>query len=194
MKVVIVKYNAGNIRSVFYALKRQGIDAIISGDANEISTADKVIFPGVGEASSAMQFLRNNNLDKLIISLKQPVLGVCLGMQLMCESSEEGTTKCLGIFNTSVKRFVGAEKVPHVGWNSISDLQGNLFAGIPNESNVYFVHSYYAELCQEEIAQSNYINSFASTLHKNNFYGVQFHPEKSGKIGDRIISNFLNLI
>jgi len=193
MKIVIIKYNAGNVYSVSSALKRLGYDAVITSDLEEIKSADKIIFPGVGEASSAMKYLQKTKLDKLIPELKQPFLGVCLGLQLLCHSSEEGNTKCLGIFNENVRRFPPKEKVPHMGWNSIKFNDSKLFAGIPNESFVYFVHSFYAELSEFTISETNYILPFSSALQKDNFYALQFHPEKSGIIGEQILKNFIEL-
>lgn len=201
MKIAIIKYNAGNVQSVLYALQRLGINAVVTGDAEEITSADKVIFPGVGNAASAMEYLQRNNLDKLIISLKQPVLGICLGLQLMCTSSEEGDTRCLGIFDVAVKKFHSPAvnnsatlfKIPHMGWNTVYNLKSNLFSGVKENSFAYFVHSYYAELCPETIATTDYILPFSAAIHRDNFYGVQFHAEKSAEAGIRIISNFLNL-
>ncbi len=194
MKIVVIKYNAGNITSVEFAFKRIGIDVIITDDPNEIITADKVIFPGVGEASSAMNYLKEHKIDKLIRDLKQPVLGICLGMQLMCEYSEEGETECLGIFNKKVKHFGSHEfKVPQIGWNNIFDLKSPLFRGIKEDSFVYFVHGYYAELGENTIATTDYILKYSSALQKDNFYGAQFHPEKSGDVGEQILKNFIDL-
>lgn len=193
MELAIIKYNAGNIQSVLYALERIGIGAIVTDDHEKIRSADKVIFPGVGEASTAMQYLRENKLDTLIKELKQPVLGICLGMQLMCTHSEENNTDCLGIFNTQVKRFTGAMKIPEVGWNTIENTKPPLFSNISNEAYCYFVHSYYAELCEETVAVTEYGNKFSSALQKNNFYGVQFHPEKSAALGERILTNFIEI-
>jgi imidazole glycerol-phosphate synthase subunit HisH len=193
MKVAIIKYNAGNIRSVDYALQRLGINSTITDNKEEILSADKVIFPGVGEASSAMKYLKDKELDVLIKNLKQPVLGICLGMQLLCSWSEEGNTDGLGIFDMKVKKFIGAEKVPHMGWNNITKLTSSLFNAIPESTYFYFVHSYYASTGENTIAQTNYINDFSASLHKNNFYGVQFHPEKSGAIGSKVLENFLKL-
>ena len=193
MTVVIIKYNAGNTRSVQFALERLGINPIITDDAEIIRNADRVIFPGVGEASSAMKYLREKGLDKLIVSLKQPVLGICLGMQLMCTHSEEGDTTCLGIFDGKVKRFEQTEgfKIPQMGWNNIYDLKTKVFDKISDDSHVYFVHGYYAELSRNTIATTNYIRPYSSALQKNNFYGMQFHPEKSGEVGEQILHNFL---
>ena len=193
MKVVIIKYNAGNIRSVLFALERIGIHAVVTDDFNEIRSADKIIFPGVGEASSAMQYLRERGLDELILSLKQPVLGICLGMQLMCSFSEENNTKCLGIFDQTVQKFSEASgfKVPQIGWNNICDLKSGLFNGVSEEAYMYFVHGYYVGIGENTIAQTNYIFDYSSAMHKNNFYAVQFHPEKSGEVGQKILKNFI---
>jgi glutamine amidotransferase len=199
MKIAIIKYNAGNIESVNNALNRLNVRAEITADHHKIANADKVIFPGVGEASTTMEYLRKNELDKLIISLKQPVLGICLGLQLMCSYSEENDTKCLGIFDEKVIRFVpkpGEEfvtKVPHMGWNSISNLKSQLFTKEIENQYVYFVHSYFARLGEHTIATCNYINPFSAALQKDNFYATQFHPEKSGTIGAQILKNFINL-
>lgn len=199
MDIVIIKYNAGNIESVNNALGRLGVKAEITADPEKIRKADKVIFPGVGEASTTMAYLRKHKLDELIVSLKQPVLGICLGLQLMCSHSEENDTRCLGIFDEKVKRFVpkpGEEyitKVPHMGWNAIHDLKSNLMQGIGEKEYVYFVHSYYAEKSEHTIATSDYILPFSAALHKGNFYATQFHPEKSGDIGARILANFLKI-
>lgn len=194
MKVVIIKYNAGNIRSVSFALERINIQPIITDNIEEILSADKVIFPGVGEASSAMEYLRELKLDEIICSLKQPVLGICLGLQLMCNSSEEGNTTCLGIFDQKIKKFKSAQyKVPQIGWNNIFDLKTNLFNGIKEQEYQYFVHGFYAELGENTIASTNYEINYSSALQKNNFYGVQFHPEKSGNVGQKILQNFIKL-
>lgn len=199
MNIVIIKYNAGNIESVNNALNRLGANAEITADHDKIRAAGKVIFPGVGEASTTMAYLRKHKLDELIVSLKQPVLGICLGLQLMCSHSEENDTKCLGIFDEKVKRFIpnpGQEfitKVPHMGWNAITDLKSDLFEGISESEYVYFVHSYYAEKSEHTIATCNYINPFSAALHKDNFYATQFHPEKSGTIGAKILDNFLKI-
>ena len=193
MRVIIIDYGAGNIKSIQFAFKRLGIDAVLSNDIDEIKSADRVIFPGVGEARSAMQKLRTTGLDLVIPTLKQPVLGICLGMQLMCLSSEENNTSGMGIFNTEVKLFNNSLKVPQMGWNSISELKTDLFKDIKPDEYMYMVHSYYAEPCSEQIADTQYGLNYASALRKNNFYGVQFHPEKSGKVGEQILKNFLQL-
>jgi glutamine amidotransferase len=194
MKIAIVQYNAGNVQSVLYALERLGVQAILTNSQEELSTADKVIFPGVGEASSAMQFLQSKNLHNIIKNLKQPVLGICLGLQLMCKHSEENNTDCLGIFDLQVRKFSSdIHKVPHVGWNDIHALKSPLFANIQENEYVYYVHSFYAELGVDTIAQTNYVHPYSASLHKNNFYAVQFHPEKSGKVGEKILENFLSL-
>ncbi len=217
MKIVIVKYNAGNIRSVLYALERIGLNAVVTDDHADIQSADKVIFPGVGEASTAMQYLKERNLDRLITSLTQPVLGICLGMQLMCSYSEENNTPCFGIFKESVKKFdpsirsvpvasfsddqetaVAAEnkamnfKVPQIGWNNIFELKTALFKDVRENTYVYLVHSYYASLGEHTIAITDYIQPYSAALHVDNFYGVQFHPEKSAKAGEQILKNFLS--
>jgi len=193
MKIVIIDYGAGNIKSIQFAFKRLGVEAKLSNDIAEIQAADKIIFPGVGEASSAMQKLAASGLDTLIPTLKQPLLGICLGMQLLCDFTEENTTKGLGIFNTKVKRFTNEVKVPQIGWNTIIDLKSNLFEGIDESEFMYLVHSYYAESCEEEIATTNYGVNYASALQKENFYGVQFHPEKSSKVGEKLLKNFIEL-
>lgn len=197
MNLVIIKYNAGNIQSVLYALERIGVTAIVTDDEATIRSADKVIFPGVGEASTAMQYLRERSLDQLIIQLKQPVLGICLGMQLMCNASEENNTRCLGIFDEQVKAFSStakeAIKIPQIGWNNIYNLQSPLFDGITENSFCYFVHGYFASIGEHTIATTLYGTEYSSALHKNNFYGTQFHPEKSADIGSRILINFINL-
>ncbi len=195
MKIVIIQYNAGNIQSVLYALERLGVAAVVTDAHEEIQTADKVIFPGVGEASSAMQYLRQRNLDELIIHLQQPVLGICLGMQLMCAYSTENNTKCLGIFEEEVKQFETQDpsfKIPQIGWNTMQSLKGPLFHKIEENSFAYFVHSYFAATGKHTIASTNYIKEYSSALQKNNFYGVQFHPEKSAKVGEQILQNFLS--
>jgi glutamine amidotransferase len=196
LKIAIIKYNAGNIRSVLYALERIGHTAMVTDNADEIKNADKVIFPGVGEASTAMNYLKDRNLDALICSLTQPVLGICLGMQLMCKYSEENDTNCLGIFDEDVKKFKVESlklKVPQIGWNSIYDLKTDLFKNVAEDSYCYFVHGYYASKGEHTIATTDYVQPYSSGLRKNNFYGVQFHPEKSATTGERILSNFLKL-
>jgi glutamine amidotransferase len=196
MKVAVLKYNAGNIRSVDYALKRLGVDAVITGDEEELRAADKVIFPGVGEAATTMEYLRAHGMDRLIKELRQPVLGICLGMQLMCAHSEEGDADCLGIFDTEVKRFVSykhEDKVPHMGWNTIAQTNSGLFKGFDKGEFVYFVHSFYVPVNKDTAAVTNYILPFSAALHKDNFYATQFHPEKSGAVGERILRNFLEL-
>ena len=193
MKLIIINYGAGNIKSIQFAFKRLGVDAVLSNNIDEIRAADKVIFPGVGEASTAMKMLQESGLYKVIPTLKQPVLGICLGMQLMCNSSEEGDTKGLGIFNVNVKKFSTVVKVPQMGWNVIYDLKSDLFTGIKEKEFMYLVHSFYAENCEEAISTTDYEIEYASALQKDNFYGVQFHPEKSGVEGSKILQNFLNL-
>ena len=199
MKIVIIKYNAGNIRSVDFALQRLGVSALITADPDEIRNADRVIFPGVGEASTTMSYLKYHKLDALICDLHQPVLGVCLGLQLMCAHSEEGDTECLGIFPEKVKKFVLSQddstsfKIPHMGWNSISGLKTPLFDRISDEDYFYFVHSFYATTGVDTAATCNYLVPFSAALQRDNFYATQFHPEKSGKTGARILENFLNL-
>ncbi len=196
MNIVIIKYNAGNIFSVEHAFKRLGIEAVVTGDKELIRKADKVIFPGVGEASSTMQHLQQTGLDKLIPDLKQPVLGICLGMQLMCSRSEEGNVDCLNIFDTEVKRFVPQKheyKVPHMGWNTISNVKSDLFDISLENQFVYFVHSYYVAISEHTAAVTDYIHPFSAAMHKNNFYATQFHPEKSGSVGESILKNFLEI-
>ena len=196
MNITIVQYNAGNIQSVLYALERLGVTASVTDDPAMIQAADKVIFPGVGEASTAMAYLKERNLDQLIVSLKQPVLGICLGMQLMCKHSAENDTNCLGIFEEQVMVFKATEnttKVPQIGWNTITNLKTELFNGVSENNFAYFVHGYYAGLGENTIATTDYIQAYSSALHKNNFYGVQFHPEKSASVGEQIIQNFLSL-
>lgn len=196
--IAVIKYNAGNVQSVLYALQRLGVHAVVTDDHAEIARADKVIFPGVGNAGSAMHYLKSKGLDQLIISLQQPVLGICLGLQLLCSYSEEENTKCLGIFNVPVRKFINDKavvpvKIPHMGWNNICQLSSPLMNGITENGFVYFVHSYYAELSDETVATTDYINPFSAAMKKNNFYGVQFHTEKSADIGEMILSNFLNI-
>ena len=197
MNVVIIKYNAGNIQSVLFALERIGIQATVTDDADLIKNADKVIFPGVGEASTAMKYLKDRKLDELILSLTQPVLGICLGMQLLCKHSEENNTDCIGIFeNVKVRKFNPAEthvKVPQIGWNTVYDLKSVLFSNITENSYCYFVHGYYAAATTDTIAPTEYIKRYSSALQKNNFYGVQFHPEKSAVVGEQLLKNFLAL-
>ncbi len=204
MKVAIVKYNAGNIYSVVHALKRLGVEPVLTDDANELRSADKVLFPGQGEAAQAMGYLREHGLDQIIRSLKQPVLGICIGQQLMCHHSEEGNTDCLGIFPAEVKRFQPQrheDKVPHMGWNQVewSEERGNSGSGIlggsaeNGKSFVYFVHSFYVPVCEFTSAVTDYIVPFSAALHKDNFYATQFHPEKSGAVGEQILRNFLAL-
>ncbi len=195
MKLAIIKYNAGNIQSVLNALERLGVNAEVTDDSEKIRSADKVIFPGVGEASSAMRSLKENDLDRIIKELEQPVLGICVGMQLLCEHSEENNTQCLGIVPVKVKRFSSGLKlkVPQVGWNTIFDLQSPLFKSIADKSYIYNVHSYYAEDSQYTIAKCDYGLEYAAAIRKDNFYGVQFHTEKSAEVGDKIIKNFLEI-
>ena len=194
MKVVVIKYNAGNIRSVAFALERLGIEFNLTDDVEQIQTADKVIFPGVGEANSTMNYLRKTNLDKVIRELKQPVLGICLGMQLMCAHSEENDTPCLGIFDEPVKLFIpqAKEKVPHMGWNSLSVKNSWLDSTLDGQF-VYFVHSYYVPVNTHTSAITDYIHPFSSAMKKDNFYAVQFHPEKSAKVGEKVLQSFLNV-
>lgn len=191
--IAILKYNAGNVTSVQNAVEKLGFSTVVTDDIALLRNADKVIFPGVGEASSAMQYLKEKGLDQVIVQLKQPVLGICLGMQLMCKFSEEGDTKGLGIFDAKVLQFPPTDLVPQMGWNNFTSLQGKLFENIQLEDDCYFVHSYYAEICPETIAVTDYILPFSAALQKNNFYATQFHPEKSAKIGLQILQNFLNL-
>ena len=193
MSVVIIDYGAGNIKSIQFAFKRLGLEAILSNNIETIQSADHIIFPGVGEASSAMNMLQKSGLDTLIPTLKQPVLGICLGMQLMCNSTEEGQTIGLGIFDVAVKRFSNAVKVPQMGWNTINTLQSELFNGVKEDAFLYLVHSFYAEMCPEAIASTFYELQYASALQHNNFYGVQFHPEKSSVIGEQILKNFIDI-
>lgn len=196
MKIAVVKYNAGNIRSVDCALRRLGVEAVITADQETLQAADKVIFPGVGEAETTMNHLKANGMDELIKNLRQPVLGICLGMQLMCRYSEEGGVDCLNIFDVDVKRFMPQkheDKVPHMGWNTISDVNSRLFEGFAKEEFVYFVHSFYVPVCEFTAATTDYIHPFSAALHKDNFYATQFHPEKSGGAGERILKNFLDI-
>jgi glutamine amidotransferase len=191
--IAILKYNAGNTKSVENAIQRLGYECKVTDDIAELQAADKVIFPGVGEAASAMEYLKAKGLDTVIKNLHQPVLGICLGLQLMCTSSEEGTTEGLGIFDVLVKKFPLTGIVPHMGWNNFSAVDSPLFNGISSEDNTYFVHSYYAELSQNTIAQCDYLLPFSAALQKDNFYAVQFHTEKSGATGEQILKNFLAL-
>jgi len=193
MKIVIINYGAGNIQSIKFAIQRLGFEAVLSNDEEEIRNADKVIFPGVGEASSAMAMLKSTGLDKVIPTLKQPVLGICLGMQLMCKYCEEGDTDGLNIFDVDVVKFNDSEKVPQIGWNQIENLKSDLFKGIKEKEYMYLVHSYYVPMNEETIAVTNYGLKYASALQEKNFYGVQFHPEKSSKAGAQILKNFLEL-
>lgn len=199
MRIAIIDYNAGNIRSVENALRRLGVDPVITADKQLISEADKVIFPGVGEAATTMGFLRHENMDTLIKGLKQPVLGICLGMQLMCKHSEEGDTDCLGIFDAEVRQFVSQrheDKVPHMGWNTLYDMKADnygksLFMDVAEEAYVYFVHSYYVPVGDYTAATTDYILPFSAAIQQDNFYATQFHPEKSGSVGEQILKNFL---
>lgn len=193
MKIVIIKYNAGNVCSVEFGLQRLGISAIVTDDTEEILSADKIIFPGVGAAGFAMDYLSERNLDTLIKNCKQPFLGICLGMQLLCKHSEENDTKCIGVFDEQVKKFTGNIKVPHMGWNNIYDLKQPLFKGLSEEAYVYFVHSYYVEKSVHTAATANYGIEYSAALQKDNFYATQFHPEKSGKAGEKILKNFIEL-
>ncbi|MFO7670655.1 MAG: imidazole glycerol phosphate synthase subunit HisH [Bacteroidales bacterium] len=194
MEVAIIKYNAGNIRSVDHALKRLGVTAEITDHPDRIRSADRVIFPGVGEAATTMAYLKERELDRLIAGLTQPVLGICLGQQLMCQWSEEGDTQCIGIFDQPVKQFPGGGlKVPHMGWNSLDQVSGDLFPPSLAGAYVYFVHSYYVPVCQDSAAVCNYIVPFSAAMQKGNFYATQFHPEKSGGPGQLILSNFLKV-
>jgi imidazole glycerol-phosphate synthase subunit HisH len=194
MKVAIVKYNAGNIYSVVHALHRLGVETVLTDDSEEILSADKIIFPGQGEASTAMSYLHAHNLDDLIRNLKQPVLGICIGQQLLCRHSEEGNVDCIGVFDVDVKRFIPQlheDKVPHMGWNTLSELSSPLFKGVDTNSFVYFIHSFYVPVNNYTSAKTDYIVPFSAALHKDNFYSTQFHPEKSGRVGELILNNFL---
>lgn len=196
MQVAIVKYNAGNIRSVLNALHRCGVEAVLTDDVETLTSADKVIFPGQGEARTTMTYLRQHRLDEVILGLRQPVLGICIGMQLLCRHSEEEDTDCLGVFDVDVVKFRPTrheDKVPQMGWNTIGDLKSDLFKGLSEREFVYFVHSFYAPLCNDTIATTNYVQPYSSALHRDNFYATQFHPEKSGAVGERIIRNFLEM-
>lgn len=191
--IAIIDYVAGNVKSVQNAVEKLGFETMITSDFEEIKNAEKVIFPGVGEASTAMKYLKKLRLDELIPTLKQPFLGICLGQQLLCNFSEEGNTKCLGIFDLNVKEFPATDIVPHMGWNNLQKMSGDLFDGISAEDNLYFVHSYYCEIDENTTSECDYILPFSATLQKDNFYGTQFHPEKSGAIGAKILENFLNI-
>lgn len=191
MKIAIIKYNAGNIRSVQFSLQRLGYSSDVTDDIQTIKSADRVIFPGVGEAGSTMRYLAEKGLDELITGLTQPVLGICLGLQLMCGHSEEGNTNCMGIFGNEVRKFDPVMNVPHMGWNSLERMKGVLFKNVPADSYVYFVHSFYATTGANTIASCDYINEFSAALHEGNFYATQFHPEKSGETGARILKNFI---
>ena len=191
--IAIIDYVAGNVKSVENAVRKLGFDTVITSDQDTIRNAEKVIFPGVGEASTAMNYLKSLKLDQLIPTLKQPFLGICLGQQLLCDFSEENDTKCLGIFDLKVKHFPPTDIVPHMGWNNLQKLQGPLLEGISEEDDIYFVHSYYCEIGENTTSECDYILPFSATLQKNNFYGTQFHPEKSGDVGSIILQNFLKL-
>lgn len=198
MKIAVIKYNAGNVQSVLYALERLGADAILTDNPEVIHSADKIIFPGQGEASTAMTYLKARNLDQLVRDIKQPFLGVCLGLQLLCEHSEENDTACLGIFPVKVKRFVPANsqefKVPHVGWNELENLSDNaLLKDLPDPKFLYYVHSYYAELSEATIATTHYIHDFTAILHRDNYWAIQAHPEKSSTVGEQLLRNFLSI-
>jgi len=194
MKIVIIDYGAGNVKSVQFALERLGYEAICTNNPEEIISADKVIFPGVGEAQSAMKEIVKFSLDKVIPNLKQPVLGICLGMQLMCDYSEENQTECLGIFPVKVKKFEVEYKVPHIGWNQITGLKSNLFNKVTENSYMYYVHSYYVPESEYTIASTDYGIVYAGAIKKDNFYACQFHPEKSGDVGEQILKNFINIV
>ncbi|MBP5409581.1 MAG: imidazole glycerol phosphate synthase subunit HisH [Prevotella sp.] len=196
MNVAIVKYNAGNVYSVVNALKRLGIEPLLTDDAEQLSKADRVIFPGQGEARGAMEYLKERHLDEVIRNLRQPVLGICIGQQLLCKHSEEGDVDCIGVFDTEVKRFQPKrheDKVPCMGWNNLKLRENKLFEGLSENPYVYFVHSYYVPVCEDTAAVADYILPYSAAMHKGNFYACQFHPEKSGKVGEQIIKNFLTL-
>lgn len=196
MQVAIVKYNAGNIYSVVNALRRLGIEPVLTDDVETLGRADRVIFPGQGSAGTTMSYLRAHNLDGVISTLRQPVLGICVGQQLLCAHSEEGGTDCIGVFPEQVRKFrpqCHEDKVPEMGWNALRNISSPLFRGIDEGDFVYFVHSYYVPVCEYTIAQANYILPYSAALHKDNFWTVQFHPEKSGKVGERLLKNFLEL-
>lgn len=197
MRILVIDYNAGNVQSVLFALKRLGHSAELSNDTSKIQAADKIIFPGVGEASSTMRFLRNKGLASLIPGIKQPFLGICLGLQILCKHSEENNTPCMGVFDEQIKKFTNTSeshlKIPHMGWNSISGLKGKIFQDVPENSQVYFVHSYYATIGADTSAVCEYANNFSAALEKDNFFAVQFHPEKSADVGESILKNFLDI-
>ncbi|MBQ2535702.1 MAG: imidazole glycerol phosphate synthase subunit HisH [Bacteroidales bacterium] len=196
MNIAIVKYNAGNIGSVENAVRRMGIEPVVTDDVEKIQGADRVIFPGQGEAHSTMAYLKAHRLDEVIVGLKQPVLGICIGMQLLCRHSEEQNTDCLGVFDVDVKRFVPQrheDKVPQMGWNTIEQTKSELFKGFEKPEFVYFIHSFYVPTCEWTIATTDYIQPYSSALHKDNFYATQFHPEKSGSVGERILTNFITM-
>lgn len=196
MDVAIVKYNAGNIGSVENAVRRMGIEPVVTDNVEKIQKADRVIFPGQGEAHSTMAYLKAHRLDEVIVGLKQPVLGICIGMQLLCRHSEEQDTDCLGVFDVDVKRFLPQrheDKVPQMGWNTVEDTKSGLFAGFEKPEFVYFIHSFYVPTCDWTIATTDYIQPYSSALHKDNFYATQFHPEKSGRVGEQILTNFMNI-
>jgi len=193
VKIAIVKYNAGNVLSVTHAIHRLGIEPLLTDDPTELASADKVIFPGVGEASTAMNYLKKRGLDKILVDLKQPFLGVCLGLQLMCRHTEENDTTCLGIFDIEVKKFPPNEKVPHMGWNNINTIDDPLFNNLQGDIFMYFVHSYYAEKGKDTIATTDYILNFSAAIRKDNFFAIQAHPEKSGDDGQQILKNFIEL-
>lgn len=196
MNIAIVKYNAGNIYSVIHALKRLGVEPLLTDNPEQLIAADKVLFPGQGEASNAMQYLKEHHLDQVIRDLKQPLLGICIGQQLLCKHSEEGNVDCLGIFDVDVKRFLPQrheDKVPHMGWNTLTETKSDIFNGFEGGEYAYFVHSYYVPLCSNTVAVTDYIQPFSAAMHRDNFYATQFHPEKSGSVGERILKNFLDI-
>ena len=196
MNIAIVKYNAGNIYSVIHALTRLGVEPLLTDDPEKLMAADKVLFPGQGEASNAMQYLREHKLDSVIRDLKQPLLGICIGQQLLCRHSEEGDVDCLGVFDVDVKRFRPSrheDKVPHMGWNTLEQAQSEIFNGFEGGEYAYFVHSYYVPVCSDTAAVTNYIQPFSAAMHRDNFYATQFHPEKSGSVGEKILKNFLEI-